>query len=372
MYFGGINQFGFMGMSGMYGMNMWGGQGIWGGYGGMRNFSRMFSPQGNYSSNYSQSYSPGNYSQSGSSSYVPNLQIGESGYGRDQSWSRSSSVSGNYGPFGGNYNRSEAGAYSDTLYQYDKQKAVDYKFDTQLGRRDPVILDLNGDGQLDVTGAGGNKINYDVNGDGITDRTEWMKKGSQDGLLVYDNNKDGQITGNELMNETSINGQANTYKNGWEKTLALGDKNKDGKLTGEELNGFSVWVDKNGDGKTDEGELQSAAQRGIIDIDSKEGSFTRRQQIANESSSYSKSYSGGYDMFGNSWNKSSEANAYSRSNPWSSYSHSDSSSRSSNSDMFGNTWGRNSGATATNWSNPWGSFSYGHSGGGRHMNGWWF
>lgn len=371
--YGGINQFSFMGMSGMYGMNSWGGfPGVWGGFGGMRRFSQMFSPMGNYSNSYSQSSGPGSYAQSGSSSYVPNLQIGETGYGREQSWSRSGSASGNAGFFGGNYNRSEAAAYSDTMYQYDKQKAVDYKFETQLGRRDPVILDLNGDGKLDVTGAGGDKINYDVNGDGITDRTEWMKKGSQDGLLVYDNNKDGKITGNELMNETSIDGKANTYKSGWEKALALGDKNKDGKLTGEELNSFSVWVDKNGDGKTDEGELQAAGQMGIVDIDSKEGSFTRRQQIAHESGSYSKSYSGSYDMFGNRTTNSSEASAYSRSNPWGSYSSSSSNSYSGGSDMFGNNYGTRRGAQAESWNNPFGSYSYANSGGANHMNGWWY
>ena len=381
MYFGGIQQqFGFMGMGGMYGMsgmNMWGGfPGIFGGFGGMRQYSKMFSPWGTQSNNYSQSYSPGKFSQSGSSSYVPNLQIGQSGYGRETSWSRSQSSTGTYGPFSGSYSNTNSGSYSDTLYQYDKQKAVDYKFESQLGRRvvrrDPVILDLNGDGKLDVTGRGGSKINYDVNGDGITDRTEWMKKGSQDGLLAYDANHDGKITGNELMNETSIDGKQNTYKSGWDKMLALGDKNKDGKLTGDELKGFSVWTDKDGDGITDAGELQSAAKTGLVEIDSKEGSFTRRRQVAHESSSYSNTQKGGYDMFGNTWNKSSSSNAYSRSNPWSSYSHSDSRSYSGGSNMFGNVWGKSSGATATSWRNPFGSFSFANAGSARHMNGWWF
>ncbi len=369
----GIQGFGYAGAAYGIGMNYggFGGfSGVYGGFYGMNQFANLFGGQ-----NYSNSFS-----QAGSTSYVPNLQIGQHGYGQDSSWSRSVSESGQQNFWGGQYNRAEAGSYQNTMYEYDKQKAVDYHFqqgqqwhnkDVQTQKEtkyyDPVILDLNGDGKLDVTGRDNslqnvnykestttsqtnrrttaaersatgkhmatdktttttkewdtqkdwnNKINYDVDGDGKTDRTEWMKKGSQDGLLVWDNNKDGKITGNELMNESSIDGKQNTYKSGWEKVLALGDTNKDGKISGDEMKNFSVWVDKNGDGITDPGELQTAQQMGIMELNPQEGSFTRRKEVAQESGSYANAYNGGYDAFGNNWSNQSKANAYNYNDQW--------------------------------------------------------
>jgi len=249
-------------------------------------------------------------------------------YGNTQ-WSR-----------GGWSNGTDTSYYSSShtpIYEYEKSKAVDYKFqvgekyhnvDTQTSvsttsrRIDPVILDLNNDGKLDITPEDhslqnvnqtsatstssrtqrsgrtetttntsttrrewdtlkdwNNKIDYDVNGDGTTDRTQWLQKGTRDGFLVYDNNQDGKISGNELMNESGIDGKKDQYKNGWEKARALADKDHDGKLTGDELKGFSVWQDANGDGKTDAGELKSMDQLNIIEMDTREGSFTKRKEV---------------------------------------------------------------------------------------------
>lgn len=243
-----------------------------------------------------------------------------------------------YGPTtwqrGGYVDGYSAGHYSYSrtpIYEYEKAKAVDYKF--QLGQKfhnvdvqrqvqtrriDPIILDLNNDGKLDITPEDhstrnvnqqtsrtvqrqrrgrtlttttttrrewdtlkdwNHKIDFDVDGDGRVERTQWLKKGSQDGFLVYDANQDGKITGNELMNEGGLDGKANAYKNGWEKALALGDKNRDGVLRGDELKGFSVWQDADGDGVTDAGELKTLAELGITEINAREGSFTRRKEV---------------------------------------------------------------------------------------------
>ncbi len=148
----------------------------------------------------------------------------------------------------------------------------------------PVILDGNGDGQIDTTGKGGNKINFDLNADGKADQTEWMKPGSQDGMLVSDFNGDGQINdGRELMRKTGEDGTQNKYQSGWDKVSKLFDKNHDGHVNGQELNGLQMWNDKNGDGKTDQGEMQSVRQMGISSIDlpqngSTDSSFTRNGQ----------------------------------------------------------------------------------------------
>ncbi|GMU55284.1 MAG: hypothetical protein AMXMBFR33_44300 [Candidatus Xenobia bacterium] len=155
----------------------------------------------------------------------------------------------------------------------------------------PVILDLNGDGKLDTTGKGGAKISFDLNADGKQDKLEWMSKGSQDGLLVHDYNGDGVINdGRELMRRTGENGEQDKYKNGWDKVAQLYDKNRDGVVKGEELNGLQMWVDSNGDAKTDRGELKSLAELGIssIDLPKREGemdsTFVRngRTQLARD------------------------------------------------------------------------------------------
>ncbi|MBN9417520.1 MAG: hypothetical protein J0I12_18875 [Candidatus Eremiobacteraeota bacterium] len=133
---------------------------------------------------------------------------------------------------------------------------------------DPVILDLNGDNKLDVTGADGGKINFNLFGNGTNVKTEWLKAGTEDGLLVSDFDGDGKIdSGRELMRTTGVNGEQGKYKGGWDKLSQLFDKNKDGKVSGDELNELQVWVDKNGDGISDEGELRSVKDLGISQID---------------------------------------------------------------------------------------------------------
>lgn len=218
------------------------------------------------------------------------------------------------------------------VYTYTEHKAWDYKFQTGqsvhqtedtadqqvriLEARDPVILDLNKDGKVGVTGATdtrqrvnekvdvttrvntvGNqeitdinthrewdllvnwdkKIDFDVNADGTVDRTEWLEKGSGDGFMVLDADDNGQITGRELMNETGLDGEQGLYKSGWDKARALFDKDGDGVLAGEELKGVKIWADANGDGKTDAGELKTMEELGIVKIDTNTGSFTEAQ-----------------------------------------------------------------------------------------------
>ncbi|MBX3167304.1 MAG: hypothetical protein KF760_07825 [Candidatus Eremiobacteraeota bacterium] len=133
---------------------------------------------------------------------------------------------------------------------------------------DPIILDLNGDNQLDVTGKDGKKIDFNLFGNGTPVKTEWLKAGAQDGLLVSDFNGDGQIdSGRELMRTTGVNGEQGQYKGGWDKLSQLFDQNHDGKVAGSEIEKLQVWVDKDGDGKSEDGELHSLTELGITQID---------------------------------------------------------------------------------------------------------
>ncbi|MEN3014472.1 MAG: hypothetical protein ABDH21_00180 [bacterium] len=192
-----------------------------------------------------------------------------------------------------------------------------------VGRRDPVIIDVDGDGKATVTDTNyevqrtthnqeirigrrrsiiqtiettqivnrgkENGIQFDINGDGIPDRTQWVKaKGDKtDAFVVYltpeqrrllQEGKYDQIKldGRHLMTETGINGEQNKYKSGYEKMRDLFDKNGDGVITGDELKNVYIWQDKNGDGKVDPGELKSAAEWNIKQFDTNKESYTRK------------------------------------------------------------------------------------------------
>ncbi|MHB2019026.1 MAG: hypothetical protein ACYCW6_18925, partial [Candidatus Xenobia bacterium] len=86
---------------------------------------------------------------------------------------------------------------------------------------------------------------------------EWI--GPHDGLLV-EPKVDGSVDGSCLF------GSQGGWSNGYEK-LSMRDANHDGKLTGDELKGLAVWVDANGNGQADPGELKTLDELGITEID---------------------------------------------------------------------------------------------------------
>lgn len=208
-------------------------------------------------------------------------------------------------------------------------KMWDVWFDSKDGQKtkrlSPLVLDLNGDGKAGITGKNikgdgkisGDAVNFDLdpsrsawskksrkrrpgkgapkvkgghwdgneylNKDGKVvgekrgkfyywgkktsqEKTEWLAKNGGDGMLVWDKNKDGKISSSkELFGNFDVNGKKK-FKNGYEKLAYYFDKNKDGKVEGDELAGLQVWADKNGNGKTDKGELQSLGQHNISSL----------------------------------------------------------------------------------------------------------
>jgi Ca2+-binding EF-hand superfamily protein len=248
-------------------------------------------------------------------------------------------------------------------------KAFDYKFSSVdgrvqegtrlvnsqwVGRRDPVILDIDGDGKATVTDTDyqvnrtthtrtenrgrdifrntyetttitnkgkENGIEFDINGDGIKDKTQWVKAQGdktdafvtyltpeQQELLKQGKYDQIKLDGKNLMTETGINGEQNKYKSGWEKVRDLWDKNGDGKITGDELKSVYIWQDKNGDGKVDKDELKAASDWNIKELDTNKGSYSRkvgeqinyRQELAGynyNSFNYNMGF-GGYGGFG--------------------------------------------------------------------------
>ncbi|MCK9237460.1 MAG: hypothetical protein M0Q29_08965 [Thiopseudomonas sp.] len=155
--------------------------------------------------------------------------------------------------------------------------------------RDPIILDLDGNG-LQTVGLTSN-IYFDHNGDGILSKTGWVGEG--DALLVWDRNANGLIdNGAELFGDFTPMPDGTLAPNGFAALAAL-DANGDGILDASDpaFAELKLWVDSDQNGVTGEGELMSLADAGIASLNlgntlknqkqsngntlAREGSFTR-------------------------------------------------------------------------------------------------
>lgn len=129
------------------------------------------------------------------------------------------------------------------------------------GTLPPVVLDLDGDG-LELVGAGGSSVCFDMNDDGIRDRTGWI--GADDGLLVLDRNGDGVIgSGMEISFATDLQGAYSDLQG-----LKAFDSNDNGFFDQQDnrYSEFKVWRDCNQDGVSQVEELWSLSDLSITAI----------------------------------------------------------------------------------------------------------
>jgi len=155
--------------------------------------------------------------------------------------------------------------------------------------RDPIILDLDGDG-LETVGLASN-IHFDHNGDGVLTKTGWA--GKDDALLVWDRNANGSIdTGAELFGDFTPQPNGTLAPNGFAALAAL-DANGDGILDASDpaFLELKLWRDTSQDGVSQGGEFITLLDAGIVSLNlantlknqelangntlSREGSFTR-------------------------------------------------------------------------------------------------
>lgn len=119
--------------------------------------------------------------------------------------------------------------------------------------KDPLTLDLNGNGEFDVAGRQG----FDVNGDGQVDDTPFVSGG--DAFLALDVNGNGLIdSGKELFGDQ--NGAADGYEE-----LAKYDSNQDGRIDSRDAvyQDLELLGDFNGDGRVEQRRL---ADEGVTEI----------------------------------------------------------------------------------------------------------
>lgn len=129
------------------------------------------------------------------------------------------------------------------------------KTTTQL--RDPLVLDLDGDG-VEFTDLTESNAQFDLTQDGFATKTAWVS--GDDGLLALDKNNDGKINDvGELFGSADRSGFSE---------LSDYDSNSDGSIDGEDdvFEQLKVWQDKNGDGISQENELSSLADQNIQSI----------------------------------------------------------------------------------------------------------
>lgn len=116
-----------------------------------------------------------------------------------------------------------------------------------------AALNLSGTTDTDKSG---NKLYFDMNSDGFKERMlDWF--GQDEGVLVNDTNRNGIVdNGSEIIGNRYLNSKGETTLD----TLSLlrdFDTNKDGVIDSKDNSGLSIWIDKNRNAKTDEGELIS-------------------------------------------------------------------------------------------------------------------
>ncbi|TNW22902.1 calcium-binding protein [Xylella fastidiosa subsp. pauca] len=131
-------------------------------------------------------------------------------------------------------------------------------------RRDPLVLDLDGDGIETV--AAGKHILFDHDGDGIKHATGWVKP--DDGFLVLDRNGNGRIDdGSELFGVGTILANGHKATSGFEALRDL-DSNGDGLFDAADARfaDVRVWRDLNQDGQSQANELFTLSSLGIASI----------------------------------------------------------------------------------------------------------
>jgi len=129
--------------------------------------------------------------------------------------------------------------------------------------KDPLVLDLNGDGIQTYAEAGRDGVRFDHDGDGVRTPTGWIAP--DDGFLVLDRNGNGKIdNGAEIFGDSTPLDGGGVAANGIDALAAL-DSNKGDVVDANDPDfaRLQVWRDLNSNGISEAGEIKSLAELGI-------------------------------------------------------------------------------------------------------------
>ncbi len=131
-------------------------------------------------------------------------------------------------------------------------------------RRDPLILDLDGDGVETINVKNG--ANFDYDGNGFAERISWASP--DDGLLVLDKNDNGRVdNGEELFGDQTILANGQKASNGFQALAEL-DANSDGRIDKNDpaYANLRIWRDENSNGFSGLAELRRLSELDITAI----------------------------------------------------------------------------------------------------------
>ncbi len=131
--------------------------------------------------------------------------------------------------------------------------------------RDPLALDLNGDGVVNTLPMSRN-VHFDLDNSGFAEQTSWIAP--EDGLLVLDRNNNNFIDGGaELFGTETLLSNGKYAQHGFE-ALAEFDANHDGTVDANDsiYSSLRVWRDTNSNGIAEAGELKTLGALNIKSI----------------------------------------------------------------------------------------------------------
>ncbi|MEN9811193.1 MAG: hypothetical protein RLZZ488_2760 [Pseudomonadota bacterium] len=145
----------------------------------------------------------------------------------------------------------------------------------------PLVLDLKPNRKLQTIAPELSNAMFDLQASGMKQRVGWIAKDT--GLLALDLNGNGKIdSGRELFGDFTKLKSGSLAANGYE-ALADHDSNKDGVIDSQDrvFKKLVLWMDDNGDGVTQKGELKKLAQVGITGISVKYEQAAADERIQN-------------------------------------------------------------------------------------------
>jgi hypothetical protein len=135
----------------------------------------------------------------------------------------------------------------------------------------PLVLDLNGDG-IQTTDLFA-PVSFDLDGDGEAERVAWTYGWSEEGFLWIDLNRNAVVdSGRELFGQGTLLPSGDTAENGFEALGVYDDPsyggNADDLISEKDLAWglLRLWVDRNHDGLSQEGETAPPGRYGVVAI----------------------------------------------------------------------------------------------------------
>jgi hypothetical protein len=129
----------------------------------------------------------------------------------------------------------------------------------------PVVLDIDNDG-LELVSVADSKAYFDLDGDGVAEKLGWISGG--DAILVFDANDSGSVDNRIEFAFVAWKEGAKTDLEG----LSHFDTDGDGHLSSADAGSrfswdqFMIWKDANGNGVSEQGELVTLKEAGIVSI----------------------------------------------------------------------------------------------------------